>query len=155
MWGWRGPTWGVEACGRELRAEKLTRQGRAVGGKPCLSLFQEPSCVSSWIPRKRCQLCAQTPVMTPAIPRYRRFVAACSNGLRGLCDFWCSVEVACDLCLGRDSLYSLGTIIMAGKGTELQGLQQERVGFTAEKQGAAGEWNVMIRAHLLEESLSE
>lgn len=29
------------------------------------------------------------------------------------------------------------------------------MGFTAEKQGAAGEWNVMTRAHLLEESLSE
>lgn len=45
---------------------------------------------------------------------------------------WLKDRVACDPCLGWDSLYSLGTVIMSGKGRSFQGLQQGEVGFTAQ-----------------------
>lgn len=40
---------GMEACGREPEPEESTREkaARGKGERPCLSLCQEPSCVSS------------------------------------------------------------------------------------------------------------
>lgn len=44
---------------------------------------------------------------------------------------------------------------MAGKGRSLGDSNRNTLGFTAKKQGADGEWKVMIGPHELEETLSE
>lgn len=76
----------MEACGRELGAEKLTRQGRADGGRWRGTLFEPvpgTKLCEFLDTKKKVSAVGSKPRDDIGHPLVQKI---CSNGLRGLCD---------------------------------------------------------------------